>query len=199
MRIGKGFFGALALTAFIPLSAFSATSLNYTSSPSSWVGGGQTVEVDPSMGFAFNVQRNFDHGVSFAINDFASNPDFQATRWWYLDFAAPLGATLAPGVYDGATRFPFQGANAGLSFDGNGRGDNQLTGSFDVLSVAYDAAGNVLSFDATFTQFDENDPAWWNTGEIRYNVASVPEPTTYALLCAGLILVGLMARSRRRI
>jgi hypothetical protein len=196
MKFGMKFACASALLALAPLTAFSETSLSYTSSPTSWVGHGETVAVDPSMGFAFGVRRNFDHGISFSINDFASSPG--TSRWWYLDFAAPLGATLEAGAYDDAHRFPFQGPDAGLSFDGNGRGDNQLSGSFDVLSVKYGPAGDVLSFDATFVQLDENIPSWWNRGEIRYNVSSIPEPTMVELLCAGLLGVGLLARRKRQ-
>jgi len=196
MKFGMKFACASTLLALAPLTAFSETSLSYTSSPTSWVGHGETVAVDPSMGFAFGVQRNFDHGISFSINDFATNPG--ASRWWYLDFAAPLGATLEAGTYDGATRFPFQGPNAGLSFIGNGRGDNQLSGSFDVLSVSYGPTGDVLSFDATFVQVDENIPDWWNRGEIRYNVSSVPEPMMAELLCAGLLAIGASVLYRRQ-
>lgn len=185
------------------------TGLYYTSSPTSWVGHGETVVIDPSDGFDFFVSRNFDQGVSFAINDFASNPDFWSTRWWYLDFTAPFNQLLQPGHYANATRFPFQDVDdPGLDFSGNGRGNNRLSGFFDVLEVSYGAKSEVLAFAANFTQFDENRSDWWNRGSIRFNssisLLSVPEPHSLALFTIGaIILFGTltlraMGRARER-
>lgn len=190
--------GALASLAFCGQAA-AATELYYTSSPQSWVGGGETVSVTPADGFDFVASRNFDNGVSFSIDDFASNPDFQETRWWYLDFAAPFSAPLTVGSYQGATRFPFQEDDEpGLSFTGNGRGDNTLTGWFNVLEVAYAPDGSVLFFAADFMQYDEGFQAWWNLGSIRYNsdIPAIPEPGTLALF--GLGAAAIAARVRRR-
>lgn len=98
---------------------------------------------------------------------------------------------MSVGTYDDATRFPFQSpVNPGLTFAGNGRGNNTLTGSFKVLDVTYGVNGTVLSFAADFVQYDEGMLNRWNVGSIRYNsdipVASVPEPS-------GLVLFGLAA------
>lgn len=184
-------------------NAAPVTAFYYTSSPSSWVGQGETVTVTPTDGFAFNVNRNFDNGVSFAINDFLTNPDFQKTRWWYLDFAAPFNALLTVGYYDHATRWPFQDAeDPGLSFSGNGRGNNMLTGFFEVLEAVYDVDGTVLKFAADFTQFDEGFESWWNKGSIRFNstiplpASEVPEPATGLALATVLLLVGIVRRRR---
>ena len=191
------------------LAVFSAnaapiTALYYTSSPESWVGHGETVTVTPAEGFQFTAQPNFDNGVSFAINDFLTNPDFQKTRWWYLDFAAPFSALLTVGFYDHATRFPFQDAeNPGLDFSGNGRGNNMLTGFFEVLEAVYAADGSVLKFAADFTQFDEGFANWWNRGSIRFNsdipliISQVPEPATGLLLFAALLAAATVRHQRR--
>jgi len=181
--------------------AEAATEFFYTSSPQSWVGGGETVSVTPLAGFAFTTARNFDNGVSFSINDFSTNPNFQLTRWWYLDFAAPADAPLAVGTYQGATRWPFQAAaNPGLSFSGNGRGNNTLTGSFNVLEVTYGAGGSVMSFAADFVQYDEGFQSWWNIGSIRFKsdvpITAVPEPSAMLLFGMGAAL--LIANVRRR-
>ena len=175
------------------------TGLYYESSPQSWVGGGATVLVTPSDDFDFIASRNFDSGMSFAVNDFSENPHFWSTRWWYLDFSAPFNQLLQVGHYSNATRYPFQDFDdPGLNFSGNGRGNNQLSGYFDVREVSYGPNGQVLSFAADFTQFDENFESGWNKGGLRYNSAiplfSVPEPHSSALLAIGI--VGLIATSR---
>ncbi len=202
----KVFIALLALlTIFLGSSgqglATPITGLYYESSPQSWVGGGATVLVTPSNNFDFIAYRNFDSGVSFAVNDFSTNPDFWSTRWWYLDFSAPFDQLLQVGHYSNATRFPFQDFNdPGLDFSGNGRGNNQLSGYFDVQEVSYSPNGQVLSFAADFTQFDENFESRWNKGSIRYNsvipLLSVPEPHSLALLAIGS--VGLVASYRRK-
>lgn len=196
---------ACALVFDSQVAAAPVTGLYYTSSATSWVGNGETISVGPSDGFNFSVNRNFDQGISFAINDFATNPNFSSTRWWYLDFAAPFNQTLQTGHYSNATRFPFQQFDTpGLTFSGNGRGDNQLSGFFDVLEISYGAGGDVLSFAANFTQFDENITDWWNRGSVRFNsniaLLAVPEPHSLALFAmGGMILIGALAlRSKGR-
>jgi hypothetical protein len=194
-------------TLALPLLCFgaptqAATEFFYTSSPQSWVGAGQTVSVTPISGFVFTPSRNYDNGVSFSINDSTTNPNFGAQRWWYLDFSAPHNAPLVVGTYQGATRWPFQATTApGLSFSGNGRGNNTLTGSFNVHEISYGADGTVLSFAVDFVQYDEGIQSWWNVGSIRFNsdvpITAVPEPSALLLLSLGAAGVITVARRRR--
>ncbi|NBD20252.1 PEP-CTERM sorting domain-containing protein [Aquabacterium fontiphilum] len=180
--------------------AFAATQLYYTSSADSWVGAGETVLVGRDSGFDITVDRYTDNTIAFRINDYESNPDFWSRSWWYLEFAAPAEAELTVGSYDHATRWPFQSSDApGLSFSGNGRGNNTLTGSFTVLEAVYGTDGRVLSFAADFLQYDEGVPSAWNMGAIRYNssipIAAIPEPG--ALVLMGLGLLGLAGAAGR--
>ena len=178
-------------TIFILTSLANADNLFfYTSSPSSHVGGGETVTVTTSDGFDFDIMRNSNQGVSLWISDVLNNPDFQSHRWWSLDFAGPMDQPLQVGHYGNATRYPFQDNSVpGLNFSGNGRGNNELTGYFDVLEVNYDGSGNVLAFAADFTQYDENIQHNWNIGSVRYNsslpVTVVPEPLSSTLFIVG--------------
>lgn len=178
------------------------TGLYYTSAPDSWVGNGKTLVITPSDNFDFIPSSNPYHpSVSFAINDFSKNPDFWSMRWWNLDFAAPYNQRLDVGHYANATRYPFHAwGEPGLWFAGNGRGSNQITGSFDVLEIDYDVDGLLLSFAADFTQYDENIVAWWNKGSIRYNsniaLFPIPEPHMVGLFAIGLL--GLAASVRRK-
>ena len=157
--------------------AQAATLLSFLSSPYSWVGGGETVSAGPANGFEIGVQ-----GDPFTMLDFRViepwTPD--GWRWWYLRLAAPEGANLAVGSYANATRWPFQETTApGLDFSGNGRGNNRLTGSFNILesNVADDGT---FSFAVDFLQYDEESTNAWIKGAIRYNsevpINLTPEP-----------------------
>lgn len=181
---------------------YAITTLYYFSEPGDYIGQGETVWVSDTDGFDFFVSRNFDNGISFSINNF-NDPTvpFQDQQWWNLDFAAPFNADLVAGPYEGATRFPFQDASEpGLSFSGNGRGCNTLTGRFDILEVSYAPAGDVQQFAANFEQHCEGgDPALF--GQIRYNstvpVEPVPIPAAIWLFGSGLIgLIGIAKRKK---
>jgi hypothetical protein len=189
--------------------SFADTVLYYTSTPGSWVGGGETATVTPAtnFGFDFLARQNFDNGVSFFIDDFDQNPNFQSRRWWFLDFAAPSDAALAPGLYLGATRFPFQKPNEpGLSFGGNGRGNNMQTGYFRVFEVQLGANGAVTAFSADFLQYDETQTVHYSWGSIRFNsvvpitetpiLRPVPAPPAALLLGLGIAAMSVRRRSR---
>jgi hypothetical protein len=206
----KGRSAVLAFAFVVVASgqSFADTILYYTSTPGSWVGGGETATVTPAtnFGFDFVAQQNFDNGVSFFIDDFAHNPDFQSTRWWFLDLAAPNSMTLAPGLYLGATRFPFQEPDEpGLSFGGNGRANNMQTGYFRVFEVQVDSSDVVMNFAADFLQFDETQTVDYTWGSIRFNssvpitetpvLQPVPEPSAAALVGLGIVLI----LTRRRV
>src|SRR5262249_39659804 len=148
----------------LTVSAQGVTSLSMTSQPGDYIGQGKTYFLTPSTG-TFTASRNYDNGVSI---------DYQGVNpgdFWWLDFAAPNKATLVPGYYGNATRFPFQGpTEPGLDVAGDGRGSNTLTGSFTAKQAVYDPTGKVVTFDASFEQHSEGmTPALF--GEIKYNTA----------------------------
>jgi hypothetical protein len=102
------------------------------------------------------------------------------SRYWNLELAAPQGASLAVGPYANATRWPFQETTApGLTFSGNYRGNNRLTGSFNILESTVTDDGT-FSFAVDFLQYDEESTNAWIKGAIRYNSAVpinlTPEP-----------------------
>jgi large repetitive protein len=101
---------------------------------------------------------------------------FDGATWWDLYFVPPSGATLTPGVYEGATRWPFQSPTTpGLSVSGDGRGCNTLTGRFTVLEAEYGPGGQVVRFAADYEQHCEGgNPALF--GSVRFN-SSVPLAT----------------------
>ena len=158
--------------------AQAATSLSFLSSPYSYVGGGETVSAGPDNGFDIVV-----HGDPFTMLSFSIAEPWTPeglSRYWNLELAAPEGASLSVGSYANATRWPFQETTApGLTFSGNYRGNNRLTGSFNILesNVADDGT---FSFAVDFLQYDEESTNAWIKGAIRYNsevpVNLTPEP-----------------------
>jgi len=140
------------------------TTIELNSDPGDYIGQGQTYNYDDSNA-DIRYSRNYDNGITVNIGNLAGDPFF----WWALNLAAPANGEIQLGVYSGAERVPFQSfENPGLSFTGNGRGCNTLTGSFDVYEVAYDGGRNVTALSASFEQHCEgNTPAL--RGEIVFN------------------------------
>jgi len=153
------------------------TSLTMVSDSGDYVGQGQFYYFTPPDG-TFSQFGGSTQTAAFSF----TTPSFN--QFWYLYFAAPSGQSLAPGVYSGAARWPFQASNQpGLSVYGDGRGCNTLTGSFQVLQASFDSSGNVLAFDATFVQYCEGGAAALH-GEIRYNASVVINVTAPTRLTA---------------
>jgi len=180
--------GALALPLAGSLQpAQAATLLSFLSSPYSWVGRGETVSAGPDNGFDISVLGDQFTPIT-QITQITSTLNFTITepwtlygwRSWDLRLAAPEGASLTVGSYSNATRSSFKDATApGLDFSGNHRGNNRLTGSFNILesNVADDGT---FSFAVDFLQYDEESTNAWIKGAIRYNsevpINLTPEP-----------------------
>ena len=173
-RLVLTLFSCLLFTvALIANAEAQVTSLTLNSDAGDFIGLGQFFFFSGSDG-TFTAQKNFDGGVSIAFR----TPFFE--HFWSLDFAAPNNQLLTVGTYSGAARFPFQNlSQPGLSVTGDGRGCNTVTGSFQVLEVAYGVGDTIDAFDAVFEQHcDGAVPAL--RGEIRYNataIVSVTAPT----------------------
>jgi hypothetical protein len=172
------FFTVILLVAMSRAASGQITNFSFTSSPSSWVGNGTTRLIIPEDGHTFTMSSS-SSTVTFSITDFRVFPNFD---WWYVDFSTGDGSPFQPGTtYSNATRYPFNNSAPGLSFVGNGRGDNTLTGYFTVLAATYDQNTMLTSFAADFVQYDEGIASWWNIGQIRYNY-TVPEPSVFSLV-----------------
>ena len=109
--------------------AESAT-ITMTSDPGDYIGQGQDWSYATAAGDVISTSTN-GNVVSIAVT--GSNGD-----WWNLDFDAPNGQTLTAGTtYANATRYPFNGSGPGLSISGEGRGCNELTGTFTVDEAVF--------------------------------------------------------------
>ncbi|MFJ9150416.1 hypothetical protein ACIRP7_20570 [Streptomyces sp. NPDC102270] len=125
-------------------------SFSFSGDEGDYISGGQSYAYTTASQDRMNVSGNTDNRVVSVSVD-GANGD-----WWYLDLAAPAGKTLTPGTYTGATRYPFNDATEpGLSLSGNGRGCNQLTGTFTISAVEFGPQGYVKKLDADFVQHCE--------------------------------------------
>ena len=157
------------LVIFIAVAAARSETSFYFSGPHAWVAGGETEWIGTNDGtFEFDdATYSYDQGFHMIINTTAG-------EWWMIDMGATDRGQLQVGTYTNATRFPFnEGTSPGLDFSGCGRGDNQLTGSFNVLSIAY--SNDVLvSAAIDFVQYDEGNTDEKNIGSVRYNYTPPP-------------------------
>ena len=147
-----------------------SASLTMVSDPGDYIGQGLTWSYATEAGDQFTTSTNGNH-VSVAVTGY--NGD-----WWYLDFDAPIDHTLTAGTtYAGATRYPFNGGGPGLSVDGEGRGCNELTGTFTVTEAVFGGPDSsyLERFAATFEQHCEGaEPAL--RGEVRIVNSPAPQP-----------------------
>ena len=164
-----------------PLRA--ADILSFTSSPSSWVGQGRTLTLT-SPTTSFSAYRYFNQG--------AYTNAVRLTAGDYTLYLVGPGYTLpTEGFYPNATRWPFMESGAGMAFSGEGRGNNTLTGYFNVLQAVYNSSGNITSFAVDFMQYDECIQARWVSGKFRYHSdVPIPEPASALLMLLGAAWMG---------
>ncbi len=154
----------LFVVQLVASSALAGTALTLRSEEGDYIGQGQSTTYPEASG-TFTATRNFDGGVSVQYTG--------ASESWSVDFAAPGGVDLAPGLYEKGTRFPFQEVDEpGLSISGAGRGCNELEGKFRIHEVTYGADDAVDAFAADFVQYCDGSPAKL-VGGIRVNADDV--------------------------
>jgi hypothetical protein len=126
--------------------------LSFVSDTGDYIGQGWTLlHETPTSTFTPTLDSSRNR-VSFRI----VGSDGLSTLSWSLDFAAPQGQQLSPGTYVSATRYPFQAPTVpGLSFSGDGRGCNMLSGQFTITEAVYGGDNSVQRFRATFEQHCE--------------------------------------------
>lgn len=141
------------------------TGFCFVSQKNDFVGGGSHVSIDGAVG-QIVVQEG---AVLSASAEQAGQSD------WWADFSAADGQYFLPGSYAAAQRYPFNeyGAPA-LSIFGDGRGCNELTGSFVVTEMERDPFGNFTRFAATFEQHCEGAVAAL-FGAFNYNANGAPD------------------------
>jgi hypothetical protein len=146
-------------------------SLSFSGDSGDYISQGKSWSYSTSSGDVLNVSGSAS-GVHVSITGY--NGD-----WWTLDIDAPdqpipsQPASLAPGTYTNAHRYPFNGTGPGLDLSGDGRGCNELTGSFTITNAVFGPQNYVQTFDATFEQHCEGGTAAAR-GEVH--IANPPAP-----------------------
>jgi hypothetical protein len=157
---GASATGSLAVWAVLP------TFLSAVSEPGGFIGQGGFRRFTPQTAtFTGSCSQS---EVSIFVRD--------GFDFWILQFGAPRGAPLRPGLYEGATRTAFRNATSpGIDISGSG-GCNQTRGRFTVHDVSMTRTGTVQRFWATFEQYCDQNPAALR-GDIRVTALTAPNFT----------------------
>lgn len=134
------------------------TFLSYVSPNGDYIGGGQN-----------QVYTKEDGHFNFEYSAGNINLNYDGNDWWHLDLAAPEGDSLMVGIYENATRYPFQSPTApGLNFSGTGRGCNQSSGQFEIIELAISQDGVI---EKLAVDFEQNCELTMPTlkGKVRFN------------------------------
>ena len=171
----------------VALSGSEATSLYFYSEPGDSIGQGQELFLSGGNG-SFSLSENFDNGPRVVI--FGEGNSFSAF------FAAPFLDLLTPGLFQNATRFPFQAlTDPGLAFSVNARGSSSLTGQFEILEIEHDASDIPIVLDVIFEQHSENRvPGLF--GRVRVDATTVPEPSSFVFCTSCFVLMQLRRRRK---
>jgi hypothetical protein len=119
---------------------------------------------------------------------YSDNSVFHATvvqgnyvHWWYVDIAAAPGNSLAVGHYANAVRVISRTAGTpGLDITGDGRGCNEVSGSFDVDALSFAWNYEMSVFQATFHFYCDNSLSLQH-GRIRIEHPTPPQPPPVTL------------------
>lgn len=196
MKLAQKLLLVFAFTS-ISLSTFAST-LFYTGEGFTTQGKSDFISSDNGFVFANENNRNF---IGFSISDWQNNPDFGNAQFFSLSFSAPSGEDLQVGTYLNAVR-PYNYNVPNLNFDANGRGHNQLTGSFTILELVFATDNKLLSVAVDFFQNGEDGTLDKSYGSLRHNSSiplttyfETPLPSSLALFLSGM---GVLFESSRR-
>jgi hypothetical protein len=146
----------------------------FISAPGDFIGQGQAQTLTPpAWSFAASQGNLGSTGMAVSVRSGSG----AGLVDWTIEMAPPVGESLHVGTYTNAMRAAFrQGGQPGLDVFGDGRGCNNVFGSFTVSELEIGADGIVRAFEATFTQHCESVAAPALNGHVRF--AFEPETTT---------------------
>lgn len=152
-----------------------ASELSMTGVPDDYVLGDRTLAYRGGRWSPYAIV-NPTSGKVVAVRLDTTSPD--GADFFSLNFSTPQSAAeLTVGTYAGATRYPFNGPDApGLDIGGDGRGCNELSGSFVVTDIAVDYSqgfAKLVRFAASFEQHCEHRDAAL-TGHVSYAAPVAP-------------------------
>ena len=180
MRGTYAIVASLAVATGIASAQMPVWSYSFQSDAGEWVGQGMSLDFDQSNA-TVSISRNFDNGIDVSVGS------------WDFRIAMPFEAEPTPGLYTGATRFPFQDADdPGLSISGPGRGYNMSEGFFEIYAIEFAGDGTVERYDIDFQiSGDSGLGTRFFNGQFRY---AIPTPASAGVLG----LMGVAAVRRRR-
>ena len=173
-RILGGVLAASILTLGIPLASAApanaaapdkatkpTTSFSYVSAPGDYIGQGQSETFKPGAGVTLSVQGTKDH-LQMSVS--------AGSSFWNASISPGHGDVLRPGEFRGAERDPFRtGRSPGLDVSGDGRGCNEIYGSFTVDQIGFADDGSINMLDLSFVQHCESPKAPPLKGTIKLN------------------------------
>lgn len=183
----------LVLVIFVASAAVSRSQivLYFTSSPTSWVGQGETIAVVSGQN-GWNASAS-DHIYGSGVNivEFYFQHPSPYT-WWNLQIKAPNSFEV--GMTYEAQRFGFETyPKGGFDLSGDGRGYNQLNATFTVREFVRGPDGHIQNVAIDFFQRSATNFGEWESGALRFNSSvpiagftAVPEPSTNILMAIGL-------------
>ena len=169
----------VSIVAFVS-SARATDTFYFTSTPGSWIGQGQTKTLSPVTAHRTGSLGAYTNSLSFSAGGYE------------LELVGGGNTLLGVGYYANAVRYPFNDGSPGMWMSAPGRGDNQISGWFNVLQAAYNTDGSVKAFSVDFRQYDESSTINYTEGSVRYNV---PEPT--AAFAFGVLTTSVRRRRSR--
>lgn len=145
------------------------SSLTFTSDTGDYIGQAHAQAFTfPSWAFYANQGNLGPGGVAIDVR----SDNGAGMVVWTVDLAAPPGQSLAVGPYENAMRAPFrEGGRPGLDVYGDGRGCNQVFGSFTILKLDIRPDGQVRDLEATFVQRCESPTAPALNGHVSFVAA----------------------------
>jgi hypothetical protein len=173
------------LTVFVMVKVASAASIfAYTSSPDSWIGLGKTdLFQEPEKNFVLSA--GVDNGLHLFV---CNSSDWINFDYWNLHFTAFASKQFEVGkIYEGIRPIGvITGEKSQMEFSGSGRGNNTLSGFFQIHEVEY-FGNQITKIALDFTQYDGGQVNKWNKGNIRINSSvpltlPIPEPSIIGLL-----------------
>jgi hypothetical protein len=137
------------------------------------------VKLQSDAGDYIGAGQSYEYTKSNAVISVTSagsaiQVEIDGDQQWSAFFQLPT-ASIQPGTYTGLTRYPFHDpAKGGLSWYGEGRGCNTLTGSMKIDSIRY-MIGGVAMLDMSFEQHCEGAAAALR-GTIHYRADDATAP-----------------------
>jgi hypothetical protein len=142
-------------------AAFAASTLSFNSTSGDPVGQGQVATWSaPTATFtASNLSRE---SVTVQVNN--------GGQWFALEFAAPRGQELVPGMYYGSERADDRTGRApGLDVSSSNASCNDTWGSFAIRQIAFDELNHLTSLEVTYNQRCNSSTAPLLSGTLTWN------------------------------